>query len=119
MSFTLPTWVLGLPPERTLVAIACRKWIGNHEGRHIEVVAGDPATYLKSIGAAIVLQSRVTIIYGSVIVIDDIPYIINEYGAPTGFYPDSVLAWSHPPEAMADLSAAATANMVMSKAQKR
>ena len=51
--------------------------------------------------------------------IGDIPYIINEYGAPTGFYPDSVLAWSVAPEAMADLSAAATANMVMNKAQKR
>ncbi|MFN9470822.1 hypothetical protein [Acidovorax sp.] len=117
MSFTLPTWTAGLPPGPFTVALACRKWAGFHNDQYIEVVAGDPSVFLETIGASVVLHPGVTVFTGKVIHRGDIPYILNEYGAPAGCYPDSIIAWSHMPDGLNDLSAAATTSMIVSKAK--
>lgn len=118
MSFTLPTWVAGYPPHCELVALACRKWVGNNNGRYLEVVAGDPSSFLTAIDAHVVMEPRVIAFTGCVIYKGDLPYILNEYGAPTAFYPDSILAWSPLPDGLPDLSAAASTNMVIGKVMR-
>lgn len=117
MNFVLPTWTAGLPPEAFTVALACRKWVGVHDGQYIEVVAGDPGIFLATIKAKIVLEPRVTVFTGRVIRKGDVPYILNEHGAPAGCYPDSIIAWSHMPDGLNDLSAAASTNMIVSQAK--
>lgn len=117
MNFVLPTWEAGSPPHGVPVAMACRKWVGYHKGQYIEVVAGDPTGFLAAIDERIVLEPRVKVFTGKVVYKGDIPYILNEHGAPAGYYPDSIVAWSHIPDGLADLSASASANMVLHHAR--
>jgi hypothetical protein len=84
-----------VPPEPFTVALGSRKWVGVQNDQCIEVVACDPNVFLATIGANIVLKPRVTVFTGRVIRKGDIPYIFNEYGAPAGCYPDSIIAWLH------------------------
>ena len=112
-----PAWQAGYPPDGELVAIACRKWSGIHEGRYLEVVAGDPSSFLRFMEITPLLEPGVTVIYGKVETRDGIPYFLSELGRPTGFYPDSVLGWSRVPDCLVDLKAAAVANMVLQRAQ--
>lgn len=57
-------------------------------------------------------------VYGKVVTLDGIPYVMNEHGAPTGFYPDCVLGWSDVPDFLTELKAAAVTNMVLGRAQR-
>lgn len=41
---------VGIPPMKTRVAIAVRKWSGKHEGQYIELLAGSSTRYLEAIG---------------------------------------------------------------------
>lgn len=110
---SLPQWTLGCPPTEESCFLACRKWSGIHNGEYLEVVAGDPGPYLQHLGVAAVLTPSFTGIYGRVVRRGKIPYILSEHGAPTGFYPDSVLAWSPAPRVLLDLEVAATAKMAV------
>lgn len=112
-----PAWQAGYPPDGEFVAIACRKWSGMHEGRYLEVVAGDPAMFLQFMGITPLLEPGVTVIYGKVETRNDMPYFLGEHGSPAGFYPDAVLGWSRVPEFLVDLKAAAVTNMVLQRAQ--
>ncbi len=116
-SLLLPQWTLGYPPSDEPCYLACRKWSGTLNGKYLEVVAGDPAPYLAHLGIAAVLKPGFTGIFGRVIRRGELPYIVNEHGAPTGFYPDCVLAWSPPPQVLLDLQAAASARMVLGQAK--
>ena len=118
-AFELPQWQLGLPPHEELCFLACRKWSGMHEGKYIEVVAGDPAPYFEVLGITPAVQPGVTGIFGSVVRRGGVPYILGEHGQPAGFYPDSVLAWCPPVRALGDLEAAASARMLVAQARKK
>lgn len=87
-----------------------------YNGKYLEVVAGDPGPYLKHLNIKAVLEPSFTGIYGRVVRKGDVPYIVNEHGAPTGFYPDCVLAWSPAPQVLLDLQAAASSRMMVSRA---
>lgn len=113
----LPQWTLGYPPTEDPCYLSCRKWFGTYNGQYFEVVAGDPGPFLKHLGIPVVLRSGFTGLFGRVVKRGNVPFILNEHGGPTGFYPDCVLAWSPPPEVMLDLEAAASARMAVEQAR--
>lgn len=116
-TMNLPKWTLGYPPSEDPCYLSCRKWFGTYNGEYFEVVAGDPGPFLKHLGIPVVLKSSFTGLFGRVVKRGNVPFILNEHGSPTGFYPDCVLAWSPPPVVMLDLEAAASARMAVEQAR--
>lgn len=112
-------WFRGLPPVGEYVAVAVRKWTGEHEGRPVEVIAGSPVMYLKALGLDLNLSPSVTVLYGSIHMQGDIPMLIDDRGSPVAVYPDCYLAWSKVPEVLMDLQAAAVADMAVHVAKSR
>lgn len=49
-------WTPGVPPAGILLAIACRKWSGIHDGRYLEVIADNPSVYLEAQGIDVTMK---------------------------------------------------------------
>jgi len=112
-------WTVGIPPEKTMVAIAVRKWSGMHEGKYIEVLAGSPKRYLEALGLDAILEPSTTVIYGQVLVQGEMEIIIDERGSPVAAYPNSVLGWSYVPEFHENMKLATMTDLAIDAVRRR
>ena len=112
-------WAVGIPPEKTMVALAVRKWSGMHEGKYIEVLAGSPKRYLEALGLDAILEPSTTVIYGQVLVQGEMEIIIDERGSPVAAYPNRVLGWSYVPEFHENMKLATMTDLAIDAVRRR
>ena len=112
-------WAVGIPPEKTMVAIAVRKWSGMHEGKYIEVLAGSPKRYLEALGLDAILEPSPAVISGAVLVEGEMAVILDERGAPVTAYPNSVLGWSYVPEFHENMKLATMTDLAIDAVRRR